>query len=62
MKAGTEPTRVVEHLYLAALSRRPTAAELERRVEYVRRASDARTAYGDIAWALVNCSEFVLNH
>jgi hypothetical protein len=48
---------------LAALSRRPTPVELERRVAYVMRAGNTpRTAYGDLLWALLNSSEFVLNH
>jgi hypothetical protein len=59
-RAGNSPAEVIEHLYLATLARRPTAAETGRMVEYVRK-RDAREAYGDIAWALMNCSEFVLN-
>jgi len=57
------PAQAVERLYMAALSRRPTPTELERRVTYVTRAgSTPRTAYGDLLWALLNSSEFVLNH
>jgi len=59
---GTPPARVVEYLYMATLSRRPTPAELERRVAYVTRQSDARAAYGDLTWALLNSSEFLTNH
>src|SRR5262249_6566766 len=61
-RGGKAPAGVVEQLYLAILSRRPTAEELQRRVLYVQRQTDARTAYGDLAWALLNCSEFALNH
>jgi len=61
-RGGNSQPRVVEHLYLAILSRRPTAEELEQRLEYVRRQSDARVGYSDLAWALLNCSEFALNH
>ncbi len=61
-QGGNDPARVVEQLYLAILSRRPTPEESLRRVAYIRRQDNARTAYGDLAWALLNCSEFALNH
>ncbi len=58
-RSGKKPEDVVEQLYLSTLSRRPTTAETERMMEHVRK-RDARDAYGDIAWALMNCSEFAL--
>src|SRR5205807_1293218 len=58
-KAGNSaPEGVVEQLYLMTLSRRPTPDERQRRVEYIARQPAARTAYGDLVWALLNCSEF----
>jgi hypothetical protein len=52
-----------ERLYLATLSRRPTEAELNRIGAHVRKNADApRKAMADVLWALVNCSEFALNH
>jgi hypothetical protein len=58
-----EPREAIERIYLTALARRPTASELERLTKYVNRpGSTARTSYGDILWALLNSSEFVLNH
>jgi hypothetical protein len=60
-KAGGVP-QAIEHLYLAALSRRPTAQETERLSKYVAAQSTPRTAYTDILWALVNSSEFTANH
>lgn len=59
--AGT-PAAVIERLYLAALARRPSPEETARLTAYVSRQSNPRTAYGDILWALLNGSEFVLNH
>ncbi len=56
------PAQVAERIYLTALSRRPTAEETRRVTEYVGRQGDVRTAYGDVLWALLNTSEFVLNH
>jgi hypothetical protein len=58
-----EPREAIERIYLTALARRPTASELDRLTKYVSRpGSTARTSYGDILWALLNSSEFVLNH
>ena len=65
----------VETLYLATLSRKPTARESERVVAFVQkavgraRARDEkgqegayRNALADVFWALLNSPEFVLNH
>ena len=61
--ATKEPKEAIERIYLAALARKPTTRELDRLTTYVNRpGSTARTSYGDILWALLNSSEFVLNH
>jgi hypothetical protein len=52
----------VEALYLAALSRRPRAEELERLVKFVDRGANKDRALADVFWALLNSSEFILNH
>jgi hypothetical protein len=55
----------VEALYLAALSRRPTADESSRMVDYVTKggaSGDASKALSDVLWALLNSGEFLLNH
>jgi hypothetical protein len=62
MSANPQTDKVIERLYLTALSRRPSVEETRRMMEYASRQSDARAAYGDILWALLNTSEFVLNH
>ncbi len=63
LQSGKAPAEVVEHLYLATLSRRPTPREKARTLELVRKYHDEpRQAYGDILWALLNSSEFTLNH
>jgi hypothetical protein len=62
-RSGSTPAQVVEHFYLATLSRRPTAAENAVLLPYVERhVARPRDAYGDILWALLNSSEFTLNH
>jgi hypothetical protein len=63
VKPGKSPVQVIEDLYLATLSRRPNARELERMTGYVRKHSDEpRKAYADVLWVLLNTSEFTLNH
>jgi hypothetical protein len=63
LKSSKGQTEIVEHLYLATLSRRPTARELDRSLALVRKHSDEpRQAFGDILWVLLNSSEFTLNH
>ncbi|HJZ59402.1 MAG TPA: DUF1549 and DUF1553 domain-containing protein [Gemmataceae bacterium] len=54
------PAQVIEKIYLAALSRRPTKAELDRLTQYVTKAASPTEAYGDILWAVLNSSEFAM--
>jgi hypothetical protein len=58
-KAKT-PAEGIEQLYLTILARRPSADEVQKLAAYVSK-GDASKAYGDVAWALLNCSEFALN-
>ncbi len=55
----------VEQLFLVALARKPTATELKRMAEFVgpdRPAKDRQTALADVFWALLNSTEFAVNH
>ena len=55
----------IEVLFLATLSRPPTAAErdeLKRFVEQPGEKRDSAAALGDLFWALLNSSEFLYNH
>ncbi len=57
--------RRLETLFLVALSRKPTEAELKRLVPYVDRGGptgNPKKALADIFWALLNTAEFRLNH
>jgi hypothetical protein len=56
---NSKPAEAIEKIYLAALSRRPTADETKDLTAYVDRVG-ASTAYGDILWAVLNSSEFTL--
>jgi hypothetical protein len=52
----------IETLYLATLTRPPTAKERERVTKYLDEAKDKKAALADVFWALLNSSEFILNH
>jgi hypothetical protein len=67
VKPGRTPAENIERLYLATLSRRPSAAESQRLVAYLQEANPIKTqepreAYADVLWVLLNSSEFALNH
>jgi hypothetical protein len=55
-----KPADAIERIYAAALSRKPTAAELKRLTEYVSKADTPVAAYGDILWVVLNSSEFTM--
>jgi len=52
----------VRDLYLAVYSRQPAEDELAIALDHLQRAKDARQAFEDILWALVNTKEFLFNH
>ncbi len=56
---GDSPNAVIEKLYLATLSRRPSVEEVERLTTYIKTGT-AQEAYSDILWALMNSSEFTM--
>ncbi len=59
---GLDDAAVIEDFYLAAFSRRPTAAELEKVTRFVAAAPSKKEGLEDILWALCNASEFLFNH
>lgn len=56
-----EPT-LVEELYLAALSRRPTKEELDEAGSLLRSAKSKAEGAEDLMWSLLNSREFLFNH
>ncbi len=61
--SSQDPTELLEELYLAAFSRRPSPQELETAVQYVADRTDRkREAYEDLVWAIINSKEFLFNH
>ncbi|MFM8273789.1 MAG: PSD1 and planctomycete cytochrome C domain-containing protein [Gemmata sp.] len=55
------PADAVEQLFLAVLSRRPTADERGKFATFVEKQKSPRDAYCRVVWVLLNSSEFMLN-
>ena len=53
-----KPADILEKMYITALSRRPTDAEVQKLTAHLGKAGSTAEAYGDILWALLNSSEF----
>ncbi|MFM7127965.1 MAG: DUF1553 domain-containing protein, partial [bacterium] len=58
----TDPDSAISELFLASLSRRPTAAELMRLKQYLAESKDRRAAWEDVVWATLNAKEFLFRH
>ena len=52
----------VAELYWAALSRAPSPLELQEAVRVIEETNEVREALQDLAWALLNCKEFLFQH
>lgn len=64
IKTSSPEYYMVNHLYLAALSRYPTRNELSQAAKVISSfpASETVPVLEDIFWALLNSNEFILNH
>ena len=62
LAAGVSLEDTVRELYLAALCRHPSEAELTTAVEHSKTRGDAASALEDICWALLNTDEFLFQH
>jgi len=62
VKEQKPPAEAVRQLYLASLSRPPSAGELQRTVDYVIGQPNPQAALEDILWTLLNSKEFLFNH
>jgi len=58
----SKPSDRIDELFLAMLSRKPTADERATFVDYIREASDDKKAYEDVLWVLINSAEFLFVH
>jgi hypothetical protein len=62
LKGSQSDDEILEELFLATLSRRPSAEDRQAFADFRRTVSDRRTAFTDTLWALINTREFILNH
>jgi hypothetical protein len=62
LKARRPPAEIIEELFIRALSRRPTDAELSKLLPLAERSPTDRAVYDDIFWGLLNSTEFATNH
>ncbi len=61
--AGGKPQQIIEKLYLTILSRFPTDGEIATAEQYAKsKVARGRDVWIDLAWALINSSEFLLRH
>jgi hypothetical protein len=58
-KSGTAEKNI-ETLYLTTLSRRPSQAELEKLLAFVKTNGNTTETWSDILWVLINSSEFTM--
>jgi len=59
---GIDTPIAIRELFLIALSRQPSTAELESANVYIAIATDRRAGFEDLLWALINGKEFQFNH
>jgi len=62
VRTGASPQQAIESLYLAVLTRRPTAEEAALMSAYLSRRPSPAEGYSGVLWILLNSGEFVLNH
>ena len=60
--AGRADRDLVEELYLASLSRPPSAAELDKGLKYLQTGGGRAARAQDLLWALVNSKAFLYNY
>jgi hypothetical protein len=53
---------MVDAIYLAALSRRPTSKDIAAAIQYLQVSPDSLQVIQDLFWALLNSNEFIFNH
>jgi hypothetical protein len=63
LREKTSPQDLIKALYLRILSRNPTPDEIQAVEQYAARTKLSRNAVAtDVAWALINSTEFLYRH
>jgi hypothetical protein len=62
LKGKWTDQQILEELFLATLSRRPTAEEKDAYASHRSQSRNRQAALTDTLWALINTREFILNH
>ncbi len=62
VKAETPTEQVLEELYLASVSRKPTTEELATMKQHIDATEDKQAALEDVFWTMLNAKEFIFNH
>jgi hypothetical protein len=63
IEKGWTDEQIVEDVYLAAYSRRPTEEEKKTAREYINKlAKNRQEAHEDVQWAILNSKEFLFQH
>jgi hypothetical protein len=62
LDAGQKPAQVVETIYIACLSRKPSPEEMQKLEALLAAEPNVRNAVDDILWAVLNSREFLFNH
>jgi len=62
LMSGATDRQLVDELYLASLSRVPTATEYDRAVTFLKSGTSRAAKAQDLLWALVNSKAFLFNH
>ncbi len=62
LSSPSSDVQKIQQLYMSALTRMPTRAELNGLQRFVKSSRDPKAAYQDIFWALLNSNEFILVH
>jgi Protein of unknown function (DUF1549)/Protein of unknown function (DUF1553) len=60
LKSGKTDDQIIEELFLGTLSRKPKTQEVDVAKRII--ASDKKQGFEDIQWALLNTTEFLVNH
>ncbi|MEX0977749.1 MAG: DUF1553 domain-containing protein, partial [Pirellulales bacterium] len=62
LDGGKKPAEIIETIYIACLSRKPTPEESQKLEAIVAAEPNARNAVDDILWAVLNSREYLFNH